>query len=98
MEEVNIVLERHDQHIKSLQHQLDDIKEVQREIKVMNGTLIELTAELKHTNEHLSRNEADINEIKAQPYLRLAQIKTAIISAISSGIIGAIIGAVVANK
>lgn len=97
MEEVCIVLERHDQHIKSLQHQVDDLKGVQSEIKVMNETLITLTNEIKHTNESLMRQEQKIEEIEKQPRARLNQIVTAIIAALAGGIITAVISAIIAN-
>ena len=45
--DIDIMLERHDQHIKSLQHQVDELKEVQHEIRTMNETLVTLTAEIK---------------------------------------------------
>lgn len=97
MEEVYVVLERHDQHIKSIQHQVDDLKGVQSEIKVMNETLITLTNEIKHTNAHLARQEQKIEAIEGQPKARLNQIKTAIIAALAGGIISAVISAIVAN-
>lgn len=97
MEEVCVVLERHDQHIKSLQHQVDDLKGVQSEIKVMSETLITLTNEIKHTNEHMARQEQRIEEIEKQPRARLNQITTAIIAALAGGIITAIISAIIAN-
>ena len=97
MEEVCIVLERHDQHIKSLQHQVDDLKGVQSEIKIMSETLITLTNEVKHTNAHLERQEQKIEEIERQPKARLNQIVTAIIAALSGGIISAVISAIIVN-
>ena len=97
MEETSIILERHDQHIKSLQHQVDDLKGVQSEIKVMNETLITLTNEIKHTNAHLERQEQKIEEIERQPKARLNQIITAIIAALAGGVITAAVSAVIAN-
>lgn len=97
MKEVCVVLERHDQHIKSLQHQVDDLKGVQSEIKVMSETLITLTNEIKHANEHMARQEQRIEEIEKQPRARLNQITTAIIAALAGGIITAIISAIIAN-
>lgn len=92
-EEINVVLERHDQHIKSLQHQVNDLKAVQGEIKVMNETLIKLTSELKCITEHLTLHEEAISEIQNQPRKRLNQITTAIISALAGGLITAAVSA-----
>ncbi len=97
MEEVNVILERHDQYIQSLQRQMDDLREVQTEIRTMNKTLIMLATELKHTNEHLARQERKIDEIERQPKLRLNQIITAIIAALSGGLISVAISAMLAN-
>lgn len=91
MEDAQIVLERHEQRIKSLERDVLDLKAVQSEIRTMNETLVTLANELKHTNEHLSRHEAKIDAIEAQPKMRLQQIVTAIIAALSGGLISVLI-------
>ena len=58
----------------------------------MNEQLISLTSELKHINEHLTKNEHKIEEIEAQPKARLTQIVTAIISALTGGLISVFLG------
>ena len=50
-------------------------------------TLVTLTTELKHANEHLARHERKIDEIKSVPGQRLQQIGTAVISALMGGLI-----------
>ena len=67
MEEAQIVLERHEQRIKTLERDVVGLKAVQSEIRSMNETLVTLATELKHTNEHLSRHEQKIDAIEAQP-------------------------------
>ena len=94
MEQARIVLERHEQRIKNLERDLLDLKAVQAEIRTMNETLVTLATELKHTNEHLSRNEQKINDIESQPKERMQQITTAIIAALSGSIISAIVALV----
>lgn len=91
MEEIWIELERNKQKIRSLEHSVASIKEIQSQIETMNETLVMLTTELKHTNEHLIRQEQRIYEIERQPNIRLYQIITAIISAIAGGLISYII-------
>ena len=92
MDDVEIVLERHEQRIKTLEQGMSDMKEVQAEIRSMNETLVTLATELKHTNEHLARNEQRIDEIDKIPKARMQQIITAIVSALAGGVISAIIG------
>ena len=87
MEDAQIVLERHEQKLKSLERDILSLREVQTEIRSMNKALISLAAELKHTNEHLERHERKLDELDAQPKARLNQIITAIISAMSGALI-----------
>lgn len=90
--DIEVIIERHEQQIKSLQQEMGAMKEVQAEIRSMNETLVTLANELKHTNEHLARHERKIEEIDAIPKQRMQQIITAIIAALSGGFISAIIG------
>ena len=92
MEDIQIVLERHEQRIRSLEKDVSDFKAVQTEIRSMNETLVTLATELKHTNEHLARHEQKIEVIENQPRMRMQQIITAIIAALAGGLISAIIG------
>lgn len=92
MEDAQIILERHEQKLKSLERDISDLKAVQTEIRIMNETLVTLATELKHTNEHLARHEQKIDAIESQPRLRIQQITTAIVAAIAGGLITTIIG------
>lgn len=97
MEEISVILERHEQKINVLEQDISYLREVQSEIRSMNETLVTLAAELKHTNEHLARHEKKIEEIDGLPKQRLQQIITAIIAALSGGIISAMIGLVITS-
>lgn len=90
--DIEVILERHDQRIKTLERDMSAMKEVQVEIRSMNETLLTLANELKHTNEHLARHERKIDEIDAMPKQRMQQIITAIIAALAGGFISTIIG------
>ncbi len=94
MEDVQIVLARHEHQIKTLENDVSGLKAVQSEIRSMNETLVTLANELKHTNEHLARHEKKISEIEDIPKMRLQQIVTAIIAALAGGIISIFIGQV----
>ena len=92
MEDAQIVLERHEQWIKSIERDILDLKAVQAEIRTMNEALVTLATELKHTNEHLARHEQKIDAIEREPHMRVQQIITEIIAALSGGLISAAIG------
>lgn len=92
MDEIEVVLERHEQRIRTLEQNMSEIKEVQAEIRSMNETLVTLANELKHTNEHLARHERKIDEIDHIPRQRMQQIVTAAISAVVGGIISLMLG------
>ena len=96
MEDVQIILERHEQRIRTLEREISDLKAVQTEIRTMNETLVTLATELKHTNEHLSRHEQKIEAIESQPRMRMQQIRTAIIAALAGGLISVVIGMIFA--
>ena len=96
MEDAQIVLERHEQRIKTLERDVSDLRAVQAEIRMMNETLVTLATELKNTNEHLARHEQKIDAMEAQPRMRMQQIVTAIIAALAGGLISAMIGRILA--
>lgn len=92
MNEAQVVLERHEQCLKVLEKDIEDLRSLQSEIRGMSKTLASLTTELKHTNEHLARHEKKIDTIENEPKIRLQQIVTAIIAAISGGAVSVLIG------
>jgi len=89
MEDMNIVLERHEQRLNTLEREVLDLKAVQTEIRSMNESLVTLATELKHTNEHLARHEQKIEEIESRPKMRMQQIITAIVAALAGGLVSA---------
>ena len=96
MEEAQIVLERHEQQLKTMERDISDLKAIQAEIRTMNEALVTLATELKHTNEHLARHEQKIDAIEGQPRMRVQQIVTAIIAALAGGLISTVIGMILA--
>lgn len=95
--EIDVLLERHDQYLKSLQHQVNDLREVQGEIRTMSETLVTLTTEIKHTNANVTELKQKVEVMESQPRTRLNQIVTAIIAAISGGLISAGIAAIITH-
>ena len=55
MEEIEVVLERREQQIKTLERDMTDMKTVQAEIRSMCDTIGNLDTEQKHANEHVGR-------------------------------------------
>ena len=94
--DIEVIIERHEQRIKSLERDIGAMKEVQAEIRSMNETLVTLANELKHTNAHLARHERKIDEIDSLPRQRLQQIITAIIAALSGCIVTCLAGMIFA--
>ena len=90
--DIEVIIERHEQKLKTLERDMSVMKEVQSEIRSMNESLVTLANELKHANEHLARHERKIDEIDTMPKKRMQQIITAIIAALAGGLISAIIG------
>jgi len=93
--DVEVIIEGHEQRLKTLEREMSAMKEVQVEIRSMNETLVTLANELKHTNEHLARHERKIDEIDSLPRQRLQQIVTAVIAALAGGLISTVIGMIV---
>lgn len=91
MENAQIVLERHEQQLKSIEREISDLKAVQSEIRTMNEMLITLATELKHTNEHLIHQEQKIEAIESRPQIQMQQIVTTIMAALSGGLISTFI-------
>ena len=90
MEEIQIILERHEQRINTLERDMSDLKAVQSEIRTMNETLVTLANELKHTNEHLTKHERKLEALDAQPREKMNHIFVAIVAALSGCIVTAI--------
>ena len=80
-EEIEAILARHEQQLHTLERDMGVLKDVQSEIRAMNETLVLLATELKHTNEHLVKNEEKIERISRSPHERWQQIITAAIAA-----------------
>lgn len=89
--DIEVIIESHEQRIKTLERDMNAMKEVQEEIRSINETLVTLANELKHTNEHLERHERKIDEFDAIPKQRMQQIITAILGALAGSLISAIV-------
>ena len=95
---VQVILERHEQYIKSLQHQLNDLKSVRHEIRRISDTLITLTAELQSANVHLLRQDDRLKELESARKTKLTQISGAIINTLISGLAGYLVAALTTGR
>lgn len=98
IEDRDIIIARHDQHINSLQHQVDDLKDVVEEVRKLSGTLIELTVEIKRTNDSVERHEKEITEnsnqidrLKSRKGDLWDKLMTILLTALVSGVVGYIL-------
>lgn len=94
-EDIEVKLARFEQRVETLERDVVVIKDIQTEIRTISETLVTLASEIKHTNEHLEKQEHKIDVIEQQPRQRLQQIVTAIIAALAGGLISAMIGFVI---
>lgn len=90
-EDISVALSCHSQSIRSLQHQINEIKELTKELRVMNTALTALTTELKHTSETIEDHTERIAVLENTPSRRWEKATNAVITALSSGIVGFIL-------
>ena len=95
MEDIEVQLARFEQRIETLERDVVVIKDIQTEIRTISETLVTLASEIKHTNEHLAKQEHKIDVIEQQPRQRLQQIVTAIIAALAGGLISSVIAFII---
>lgn len=88
LERIALCSERHEIQIRSLQHQINDIKSITKEIRDMGETLIVLTGELKHTNESLKNHNTRITDLENVPRSRVNTVVSSVLTAVTSALIG----------
>ena len=95
MEDEGIVLERHEQRIAVLEREIRELRLVRDEIRAMNESLVILTNELKHTNEHMGSHERRLDEIERAPHARAREITTAVAAALAAACASFLLGGMV---
>lgn len=95
MEDEGIVLERHEQRITVLEREIRELRLVRDEIRAMNESLVVLTNELRHTNEHIHSHEERLGEIERAPRARTREIVTAILAALAAAVASLLLGGTV---
>ena len=88
-----VELERHDQHIKSLQHQVDEVKADVSDIHRLATAVEVIAINTKNTDEKVCRIDNRLKAIESEPLKELKDYRGAIVKAVITGVAGAIIGA-----
>lgn len=81
---------------KSNTHRLDNLDSLVDVIHNISKVLVELTAEIKHTNENVDEIKNKVEAIEKEPAEAHKQIKKSIVTAIISAVVGAAVGALLA--
>ena len=82
-----ITLERHEGRLLLLEREVEELRSVQKEIRAMNESLVVLTNELRHTNEHMKSHGKRLGELERAPGARLREVTTATIAALAAAIV-----------
>ena len=85
-QEEGIVLERHEGRLLMLEREMKELRSVQKEIRAMNESLVVLTNELRHTNEHMKSHGKRLGELERAPTARLREIITATVAALAAAV------------
>ena len=86
-QEEGIVLERHEGRLLLLEREVEELRSVQKEIRAMNESLVVLTNELRHTNEHMKSHGKRLGELERAPGARLREVTSATVAAIAAAIV-----------
>ena len=92
-QEEGIVLERHEGRILVLEREMKELRSVQKEIRAMNESLVVLTNELRHTNEHMKSHGKRLGELERAPTARLREIVTATVAALAAAVVSLVLTA-----
>ena len=82
-----ITLERHEGRLLLLEREVEELRSVQKEIRAMNESLVVLTNELRHTNEHMKSHGKRLGELERAPGARLREVTTATVAALAAAVV-----------
>lgn len=92
-QEEGLILERHEGRILVLEREMKELRSVQKEIRAMNESLVVLTNELRHTNEHMKSHGKRLGELERAPTARLREIVTATVAALAAAVVSLVLTA-----
>ncbi len=87
-EEITASLRCHEQSLKALQHQINEIKNITKELAEMNMSLTQITSELKYTNTSINDHGKRIEYLESVPKNRVEKLIGSVLSALGSGAVG----------
>lgn len=93
-EEVAVRFAEHSKEIGSAKHRLNDVEREQKTIHELVVSVKELALNMQHMIEEQKEQGQRLEALEKEPSVRLAQIKTAIITAIATALVGGIVVAV----
>ena len=67
MDDIYLFAERCEQRLKTIERDVDELREKDDEIRELNETLIKISNELSHATEQIERHERKFEEIDAAP-------------------------------
>lgn len=94
-EETAVILERHDQNIKSLKHRMDKVEKSQEEIVELTKAVNELTINMKHMIEEIKEQGNRLEKMESEPIENAKYYKKTAIACVITTIVGGVVGALV---
>ena len=81
-DELNEIVARHDESLKSLHKRVDGIEELAHSVNV-------IATEIKHMRENQEQMKSDIDEMKKRPSALWDKLVGGLIGAVATGLVGA---------
>lgn len=93
-EEIAVKFAEHGKEIGSAKHRLREVEGEQKIIHELVVSVRELALNMQHMLEEQKEQGQRLEILEKEPSARLAQIKTAIITALATVLVGGIVGAI----
>ena len=84
-----------EQRAKSNSHRLQELEPVVKEIHNMSETLVEMTAEMKHTNRNVEEIKDKVENMEQEPARQWKDSKKAMLNAFLGAIVTALAGGLI---
>lgn len=88
--EIENRLTRVEERAKSNTHQIEDLKEITKEIKGLATSVVQLTEQMKSSNDTMTEIKNDVKAMQKQPQKLIMSMETAGLTAIISAVVGAV--------
>ena len=88
MQDIEQTVVRHEENIKQIYEQINDIRQNATEIRSLSLSISELVVELRHTNNHIKTHEARLSALEKRPSLWMDKLINIVLTAIVGGVVG----------